>query len=71
MISDESTGMLERHGWDGSYDDNLFIERLSRTVRHEEVCLKACQDGPEAEAALADYFHFYNNERPQQALGYR
>jgi putative transposase len=50
---------------------NLFIERLWRTVKYEEVYLKAYQDGWEAKAVLADYFRFYNNERPHQALGYR
>jgi len=55
----------------GSYNDNLFIERLWRTVKYEEVYLKAYRDGREAKNALADYFHFYNNERPHQGLGYR
>ena len=77
FTSDEFTGMLERHGISismdgkGSYNDNLFIERLWRTVKYEEVYLKAYQDGREAKAALADYFRFYNNERPHQTLGYR
>jgi putative transposase len=55
----------------GTYNDNLFIERLWRTVKYEEVYLKAYEDGREAKAALAKYFRFYNNERPHQALGYR
>ncbi len=77
FTSDEFTGMLEREGVSismdgkGSYNDNLFIERLWRTVKYEEVYLKAYQDGREAKAALADYFRFYNNERPHQTLGYR
>jgi putative transposase len=71
------TGMLEQHGirismdGEGSYSDNLFIERLWRTVKYEEVYLKAYRDGSEARAALADYFHFYNNQRPHHGLGYR
>ena len=75
--SNEFTGMLERHDISismdgkGSYNDNLFIERLWRTVKYEEVYLKAYQDGREAKTALADYFRFYNNERPHQSLGYR
>jgi len=40
-------------------------------VKYEEVYLKAYQDGSEARAALADYFRFYNNQRPHQRLGYR
>ena len=55
----------------GSYSDNLFIERLWRTVKYEEVYLKAYRDGNEAREALADYFWFYNNQRPHQGLGYR
>jgi putative transposase len=55
----------------GSYNDNLFIERLWRTVKYEEVYLKAYQDGTEARRSLDSYFRFYNNERPHQSLGYR
>ena len=71
------TGVLEQHGvrisrdGKGSYNDNLFIERLWRTVKYEEVYLKAYQDGREAKAGIGDYFRFYNNERPHQSLGYR
>ena len=71
------TGLLERHGirismdGKGSYNDNLFIERLWRTVKYEEVYLKAYQGGRDARASLGDYFRFYNTERPHQALGYR
>jgi putative transposase len=53
----------------GSYNDNLFIERLWRSVKYEEVYLKAYQDGREARVGLGNYF--YNTERPHQALGYR
>ena len=71
------TGLLEQHGirvsmdGKGSYNDNLFIERLWRTVKYEEVYLKAYQDGREARIGLGNYFRFYNTERPHQALGYR
>jgi putative transposase len=71
------TGILKSHGvkismdGKGSYNDNLFIERLWRTVKYEEVYLKAYQDGKEARSSIGDYFHFYNSERPHQALGYR
>ena len=77
FTGDAFTGMLEEHGirismdGKGSYSDNLFIERLWRTVKYEEVYLKAYHDGSEARAALADYFRFYNNQRPPQGLGYR
>ena len=55
----------------GSYRDNLFIERLWRTVKYEEVYLKAYQNGKEARIGISDYFRFYNTARPHQALGYR
>jgi putative transposase len=55
----------------GSYSDNLFIERLWRTVKYEEVYLKAYQNGEDARISLGSYFRFYNTERPHQALGYR
>jgi putative transposase len=71
------TGLLEQHGvrismdGKGSYNDNLFIERLWRTVKYEEVYLKAYQDGRDARAGIGNYFSFYNTERPHQALSYR
>lgn len=77
FTSEAFTGLLEQHGvkismdGKGRYSDNLFIERLWRTVKYEEVYLKAYQDGKEARVAIGDYFHFYNSERPHQSLGYR
>jgi putative transposase len=71
------TGLLECRGikvsmdGKGSYSDNLFIERLWRTVKYEEVYLKAYRDGTDARHSLDSYFRFYNTERPHQALGYR
>jgi len=54
-----------------SYNDNLVVERLWRTVKYEEVYLKAYQDIREAKISLGNYFHFYNTERPHQTLGYK
>jgi putative transposase len=77
FTSETFTGLLEQHGvrismdGKGSYNDNLFIERLWRTVKYEEVYLKAYQDGRDARIGLGNYFRFYNTERPHQALGYR
>lgn len=71
------TGLLKQHGvrismdGKGRYSDNIFVERLWRTVKYEEVYLKAYSNGREAEAGLNAYFHFYNAQRPHQALGYR
>jgi putative transposase len=55
----------------GRYLDHLFVERLWRTVKYEEVYLKADAAGREAKVGIDAYFHFYNNERPHQALDYR
>ena len=55
----------------GRYQDNIFVERLWRTVKYEEVYLKAYAGVPEAQRGLADYFRLYNGLRPHQALGYR
>jgi putative transposase len=77
FTSEAFTGLLEQHSikismdGKGSYNDNLFIERLWRTVKYEEVYLKAYQDGTDARRGLGSYFRFYNTERPHQALGYR
>lgn len=51
--------------------DNIFIERLWRTVKQEEVYLKDYQSVAEAEEQLRQYFKFYNTERLHQSLGYR
>ena len=70
------TEMLEKQGvrismdGKGRYSDNLFVERLWRTVKYEEVYLKAYQDGRAARTGIGDYFRFYNTQRPHQALGY-
>ncbi|MHB1162250.1 MAG: IS3 family transposase [Chloroflexota bacterium] len=51
--------------------DNVFVERLWRTVKQEEVYLKDYETVPAAAANLKDYFQFYNRERLHQSLGYR
>ncbi len=51
--------------------DNVFVERLWRSVKYEEVYLKDYRDGWEAEASLARYFRFYCQRRIHQALDYR
>lgn len=51
--------------------DNVFIERLWRSVKYEEVYLQDYVDGWQAEGSLAAYFRFYNEERIHQALDYR
>lgn len=51
--------------------DNIFVERLWRSVKYEEVYLHDYEGVPEAIAGLGRYFGFYNKERLHQALGYR
>ena len=50
--------------------DNVFVERLWRTVKYEEVYLKDYRTLNEAHSNIKDYFNFYNNERPHQSLKY-
>jgi len=48
----------------------VFVERLWRSVKYEEVYLHAYDDVPQARRRIGDYFVFFNDERPHQALGY-
>jgi putative transposase len=50
--------------------DNIFTERLWRSVKYEEVYLNDYLNPRETRQGLTTYFHFYNNERPHQALNY-
>src|SRR5512147_908677 len=51
--------------------DNIFVERLWRSVKYEDVYLKGYADVPELLLGLTDYFVFYNTERSHQSLDYR
>jgi len=51
--------------------DNIFVERLWRTVKYEYVYINSIQDGRELWHGINDYFTFYNQKRFHQALGYR
>ena len=55
----------------GRVYDNIFVERLWRSVKYEEVYLHDYQMVSAARAGLSEYFVFYNTERPHEALGYR
>jgi putative transposase len=52
----------------GRWVDNVFVERLWRSVKYEEVYLKAYDDIRSARASLGNYFEFYNSERRHQSL---
>jgi putative transposase len=55
----------------GRFMDNIFVERLWRSLKYEEVYLHAYDNVAEARAGIAEWISFYNDERPHQALGYR
>lgn len=55
----------------GRYLDNIFVERLWRSVKHEEVYLHAYESVKEARERIGAYMKFYNEERCHQALGYQ
>jgi putative transposase len=55
----------------GRAQDNIFTERLWRTIKYEEVYLHEYASPKEAHRQLANYIHFYNFERPHQALDYQ
>jgi len=54
----------------GRVFDNIFIERLWRTVKYENIYIKEYASVPALVAGLQDYFQLYNYERPHQSLGY-
>jgi putative transposase len=55
----------------GAWRDNVLVERFWRSVKHEEVYLRAYDDVPEARASMARYIAFYNGRRPHTALDRR
>ncbi len=55
----------------GRWMDNVFIERLWRSLKHEDVYLKGYADGLEARAGIGEWIAFYNKRRLHQALHYR
>jgi putative transposase len=77
FTSREFTGRLEKDAIRISMDsrgrvfDNIFAERLWRSVKYEEVYLHSYQTVSEARSGLARYFLFYNRERLHESLGYQ
>jgi putative transposase len=76
FTSDSFTGVLLDNGIAISMDgrgralDNIFVERLWRTVKYEDVYLQKYANMPDLLLGLTDYFQFYNEERLHQSLGY-
>jgi putative transposase len=52
----------------GAWRDNVFVERLWRTIKYEEIYLHAYENVPEARAAIGRYLTFYNSKRPHSSL---
>lgn len=77
FTSDAFTGALKSRGIAISMDgrgralDNIFVERLWRSVKYEDVYLKGYRNAMELMLGLTEYFVFYNDERPHQSLGNR
>jgi putative transposase len=75
FTSESFTGVLKAHGIAISMDgrgralDNIFVERLWRSVKYEDVYLKGYANAMELMIGLTEYFVFYNGERPHQSLG--
>jgi putative transposase len=77
FTSQAFTGVLLREGVAISMDgrgralDNIFVERLWRNVKHEDVYLNGCATMGDLTVGLTRYFTFYNEERPHQSLNYQ
>lgn len=75
FTSEDFTAVLIKHGIQVSMDgkgrwaDNVLVERLWRSVKCEEVCLKAYDSIGEARKSIGNYFMFYNPKRRHQSLG--
>jgi putative transposase len=76
FTADAFTACLQRASVNISMDgrgralDNIFIERLWRSLKYEDIYLKDYASVPELAAGLTAYFHFYNHQRPHQSLNY-
>ncbi len=66
MLKDE--GIAISMDGKGSWRDNVFVERLWRTIKYEEVYLHAYRSVPEARMAIGKYLNFYNRKRPHSSL---
>jgi putative transposase len=77
FTSEQFTGVLKAHGIQISMDgrgrchDNIFVERLWWTVKHEWVYLRPAENGIEQKRSLAECFDWYNRRRPHQSLGWQ
>lgn len=74
FTSAEFTGVLKQHeirismDGKGCWRDNVFVERLWRTIKYDEVYLKAYESVSHAKASLSQFITFYNSRRPHQTF---
>ena len=74
FTSQAFTGLLKEHDirismdGKGSWRDNIFIERLWRSVKYEDIYLRAYDSASAVRAGLNRYFNFYNSRRPHSSL---
>ena len=77
FTSEAFTGLLKQHGirismdGKGCWRDNVFVERLWRSIKYEEVYLHAYESVSQARAGLGKYIQFYNSKRPHSSLARR
>ena len=77
FTGNDFTGVLKREGikismdGKGRFMDNIFVERLWRSVKYEEVFIKAYASVAEARSGIGTYLSFYNDGRPHQSLEYQ
>jgi putative transposase len=67
----EEAGIAVSRDGRGRALDNVFVERLWRSVKYEDIYIKEYEGVPELESGLTAYFRFYDEQRPHQSLGYR
>lgn len=67
----EAAGIRVSMAGRGRALDNVFIERLWRSLKYEDIYIRDYTSVPELEVGLQHYFHFYNHERPHQSLAYQ
>ena len=67
----EEAGIAVSRDGRGRALDNVFVERLWRSVKYEDIYIKDYERVPELETGLGSYFWFYDEERPHQSLDYR
>jgi putative transposase len=67
----EEAGIAVSRDGRGRALDNVFVERLWRSVKYEDIYIKDYEQAPELESGLTAYFWFYDEERPHQSLDYR